>query len=275
MPCRFTLVLLTDPAGFCIVDRLTHVLLHATCNISTCNVSTSENYMMRWIFRMGQDIFDLLYPVSCLVCGDRLTDKGHLCAYCINYAFQPANTEGMESSNGMVLPDWIAMQDVLWEFDKGGFLQDVLHHLKYSGLAELGMLLGRQLGFKLRKNIWMHISDDTVLLPVPLHPSRQKKRGYNQSALIAQGISEITGAVPAGSSSVVRIRNTRSQTGLNAHMRKKNLHGAFQVHDFELFRDKQVIIVDDVITTGATAFELAGIIREHAGKIGVASVARA
>ena len=231
--------------------------------------------MIRWLFGLGQDVFDLLYPVSCLVCGDRLTDKGHLCTYCINYAFQPANTEGAESSKGMVLPDWIAMQDVLWEFDKGGFLQDVLHHLKYGGLAELGILLGRQLGYKLKKNIWLHISEDTVLLPVPLHPTRQNKRGYNQSELIARGISEITGSVAAGKSSVARVRNTRSQTGLNAHLRKKNLHGAFQIHDMELFRDKQVIIVDDVITTGATVFELAGIIRESAGQIGIASVARA
>ncbi len=231
--------------------------------------------MIDRLLGIGNDLFELLYPVSCLVCGDRLSDDSYLCTYCADYAFQSSNEENRESSEGLILPDWIAVQDALWEFDKGGYLQDVLHHVKYSGLASLGVFLGEKLGYKLLKNRFISISDETVLLPVPLHPSRQRKRGYNQSALIASGISGVTGACVADEGAMQRIKNTRTQTGLHAGSRRKNLSGAFLLVDADVFRDKAVIIVDDVITTGATVFELAEQIRVTSRKIGIATIARA
>jgi ComF family protein len=231
--------------------------------------------MLKVILKIGGDIFDLLYPVSCLVCGDRLNDQRHLCSYCLRHAFVPTNEEGRESSQGLVLPEWVAMQESLWEFDKGGFLQDVLHHVKYSGLADLAVALGEELGYKLLGNRFLTVSSDVVLLPVPLHPYRQRKRGYNQSVLIAGGISNVTGAQVAPGRAVRRIRNTRTQTGLNASSRRKNLSGAFELVDADLFRGRDVIVVDDVITTGATVFELSGQVRGQCCRIGVATVARA
>ncbi len=231
--------------------------------------------MVELLFKSGKDLFDLLYPVSCLVCGDRLDDPCHLCSYCMEHAFVPTNEEGQESSKGMVLPEWITMQDALWEFDKGGFLQDILHYVKYGGLADLGIALGEQLGLKLLKNRFLDWNHETMLLPVPLHPSRQRKRGYNQSALIANGISLVTGMQTAPEGAMRRIANTRTQTGLNASARRKNLSGAFQLVNADPFRDCNIIIVDDVITTGATAFELAACVREYCRLIGVATIARA
>jgi ComF family protein len=231
--------------------------------------------MINLLLRTGKDLFDLLYPVSCLVCGDRLGDSDHLCSYCMEHAFVPTNEEGRESSEGLVLPDWITMQDSLWEFDKGGFLQDVLHHVKYGGLADLGIALGEQLGLKLLKNQFLDITEEAVLLPVPLHPSRMRKRGYNQSALLARGISLVTGVPTVPEGAMRRIRNTRTQTGLNASSRRKNLSGAFELVDAEPFRDCNVIVVDDVITTGATVFELAAMVRSSCRLIGVATIARA
>ncbi len=231
--------------------------------------------MISQLLQSGNDLFDLLYPVSCLVCGDRLDDDRHLCSYCMEHAFMPTNEEGEESCEGLVLPGWITMQDALWEFDKGGFLQDVLHHVKYRGLADLGIALGEELGYKLLKNRFLRIADDTILLPVPLHPSRQRKRGYNQSELIARGISTVTGARIAPERAMRRVKNTRTQTGLNASARKKNLSGAFELVDEEPFRGRRVVVVDDVITTGATAFELAAQVRRLCGDIGVATIARA
>ncbi len=231
--------------------------------------------MINQILRIGRDLFELLYPVSCLVCGDRLSDQSHLCSFCMDYAFQPSNQEGRESCEGIILPDWITMQDALWEFDKGGFLQDVLHHVKYSGLAELGIVLGKRMGRKLKDNKYIRVSESSVLLPVPLHSKRQRKRGYNQSALIAEGISKVTGAVMADRGEVIRTRNTRTQTGLNAESRRKNLAEAFCLGNTDFFRGKTVVIVDDVITTGATAFELASKVRPFCGPIGVATIARA
>ncbi len=231
--------------------------------------------MYKLLFRTGKDLFDLLYPVSCLVCGDRQVDRHHLCPYCMDHAFEPSNEDGRESSEGLVLPGWITMQHTLWEFDKGGFLQDVLHHVKYSGLAALGVTLGEKLGHGLLDNPYLRVTRETTLLPVPLHPARERKRGYNQSFLIALGIANVTGAEIAPQSAVKRTRNTRTQTGLNASNRRKNLSGAFEVRQMKVFTNQDVVIVDDVVTTGATVFELASLIRDYCGKIGVATIARA
>jgi len=231
--------------------------------------------LVKLIKTFRDDLTGLLYPVTCLVCGDRLRDQTHLCSYCLNYAFVPFEREGRESGGGMILPDWIAMQDALWEFDKGGYLQDVLHHLKYNGLEKLGRALGRQLGGKLRHNYWMAPLEDSLLLPVPLHSSRQRKRGYNQASLIAGGVAEVTGAETVGSNAVIRIRNTATQTGLNARVRRKNIGGAFHLVQSEQFRNRPVIIIDDVITTGATVMELASLIRPEAACIGIVTVAKA
>lgn len=231
--------------------------------------------MIQQCYRILEDLSGLLYPVTCLVCGDRLGDNAYLCGYCMDHAFPVSGEQGWESGTGMVLPEWIAMQEALWEFDKGGYLQDVLHHLKYSGLADLGRLLGERLGYRLMRNRFMAVSHRTVLLPVPLHPARQRKRGYNQSTLIADGIATVTGAQTAMNGAVVRASNTRTQTGLSAMARKENLKGVFHLRDVEPFRRREVIIVDDVITTGATAFELAGQIRRFTLKTGVATIARA
>ncbi len=251
--------------------------LHA--NQLLADTLTSIHYQLKIMFkillRAGNDLFELLYPVSCLVCGDRQVDRRHLCRYCLDHAFEPSNEDGSESSEGLVLPEWMTMQHTLWEFDKGGFLQDVLHHVKYSGLADLGVALGEKLGKELSKNRYLGISHKTILLPVPLHPARERKRGYNQSFLIAFGIANVTGAEIAPHGAVQRNRNTRTQTGLNASNRRKNLSGAFAISEQLTFVNRDVIIVDDVITTGATVFELASLIRGYCGKIGVATIARA
>ncbi len=231
--------------------------------------------MIKRICTYGRDLFELLYPVTCLVCGDRVQKETHICSYCLDYAFEPANPEGKESCEGMILPEWIVMQDALWKFDKGGFLQDVLHHMKYSGLAGLGLALGRRLGYHLKNNKWMDLQNNLILLPVPLYISRQRKRGYNQAALLARGVSEVLGAGLADETAVVRIKNTRTQTGLNAGMRKKNIDGAFRLQQKESFRNTRVLIIDDVITTGVTTFELAMMVSDLSDSIAIATLARA
>ncbi|MEX0680276.1 MAG: phosphoribosyltransferase family protein [Balneolales bacterium] len=226
-------------------------------------------------FSLGKDVFELIYPVTCLVCGDRVGEDSQLCTYCLKYAFEPANAGGMESCDGIILPDWIVMQDSLWEFDKGGFLQDILHYAKYNGFASLCVVLGRELGYKIRYNRWLDSRRSVILLPVPLHPARQRKRGYNQSAKIAEGIAEVTGSAVADSKSVVRVRNTRTQTGLNSTLRWENTLNAFSLNRGEVFNGQTVLIVDDIITTGATTLELAKIVRDHCASVGIVTVARA
>jgi ComF family protein len=132
-------------------------------------------------------------------------------------------------------------------FHKESSLQLALHAMKYEGLFTLAGSFGRQLGE------WMLAGGDTpdidCIVPVPLHPLKKIERSYNQSEKIAEGVA---GALhrPVRRDLLFRKRNTRSQTGLTAEARKKNLEGAFQAAlDIGL---RHVLLVDDVVTTGAT-----------------------
>lgn len=221
------------------------------------------------------DLFDLLYPVSCLVCGDRMLKSSYLCPYCLDHAFVHTDREGYESDSGFILPDWISMQESLWHFDKGGYLQELLHHLKYSGLVDLGRVLGKELGYKLEHHEMMQQFEKPRLMPVPIHSKRYRRRGYNQAELIARGIAEVTGAGLIPGEVVTRVKNTPTQTGLDAKIRRRNIADAFSCVQPQALREKDILIVDDVITTGATVMELASLLGREAKSVGIVTVARA
>ena len=115
-----------------------------------------------------------------------------------------------------------------------------------------------------------------ILLPVPLHPKKKRYRGYNQAQLIASGVAEVTGIPIIHEESVVRHRFTITQTGQNLQGRMKNLQEAFKVLRPEDIAQKRVIIIDDVFTTGATAFALSNILKkEGMNKSGILTVCMA
>lgn len=164
------------------------------------------------------------------------------------------------STSDVILPESVYQQYALWNFDKGGALQDLLHALKYDGLAavgeEVGTLLGRRLmDHYLSDYVWP--PEDYVLLPVPLHSLKLRMRGYNQARQIALGIERSTGIKIIEEDAVRRVRNTKSQTGFSVDKRMENIQGAFEIKVAHFITGKVVIIVDDVFTTGATTFELA------------------
>lgn len=132
-------------------------------------------------------------------------------------------------------------------FHKKSSLQVALHAMKYERLFNLGIIFGRQLGE------WMlsdgNIEDIECIVPVPLHPLKKIERSYNQSEKIAEGIGQAL-RKSVRSDLLVRKKYTRSQTGLTAEDRKKNMDSAFQVTQGIMLR--HVLLVDDVLTTGAT-----------------------
>ena len=125
----------------------------------------------------------------------------------------------------------------------------MLHKLKYNGKREIGVELGRRLGMEL-KNAPLYQSIETVI-PVPLHPKKQRKRGYNQSEQIACGIAEVTGW-RIDSKSVTRNIFTATQTRKTRMERWENVAEVFTVTQAEALTGRHVLLVDDVITTGAT-----------------------
>ncbi|MFO7891595.1 MAG: ComF family protein [bacterium] len=135
----------------------------------------------------------------------------------------------------------------LWPYIK--IIESLIHQIKYHHRKKLGFFLGKIAGRLLHEEL--KTTGEEVIIPVPLHKIRYRERGYNQSSLLAQGISEYI-KLPIYEQIMVRIKNTKSQTTLNAQQRSSNLKNAFSVTDSQKIHNKTIFLVDDVSTTGAT-----------------------
>ncbi|MDR2914506.1 MAG: ComF family protein [Tannerella sp.] len=134
-------------------------------------------------------------------------------------------------------------------FEKDGITQKLIHSLKYKGNKVLAEYLGRTAALEL-KNYGFYASADTII-PIPLHAKKEKQRGYNQSELIAKGISSIYGC-KMENKLLKRISDTKSQTRKSVYDRHVNVEEVFVITDAEYLYGKHILLVDDVITTGAT-----------------------
>jgi ComF family protein len=134
-------------------------------------------------------------------------------------------------------------------FTNDGLLQHLLHGLKYGNKKEIGIYLGKQFGNDLKPVAWLSSVD--AIIPVPLHGKKERSRGYNQSLLIAKGMSEIL-QIPVYDNVLLRTRHTESQTQKTRSERIRNMQDAFQIRSAKDLADKHVLLIDDVLTTGAT-----------------------
>jgi ComF family protein len=134
-------------------------------------------------------------------------------------------------------------------FTEEGLLQHLLHGLKYKGKKEIGTYLGSRFAANLAATDWIKTID--AIIAVPLHPDKQAARGYNQSQLVAAAMGSKLG-LPAPETVLQRVRQTESQTRKSRAERAANMEGAFEVADKQAITGKHILIVDDVLTTGAT-----------------------
>jgi len=156
-----------------------------------------------------------------------------------------------------------------------GVLRDLIHLLKYQRVHPVAPLLGRLLGQALAG---VSLPENLLVVPVPLFKDKLRERGFNQAEQIARAFvrQHVSGAIQLDASSLVRSRQTASQTGLTRHQRRANVRGAFSVVRPERIMAKNVLVVDDVMTTGATVSECARVlVRAGARQVLVATVARA
>jgi ComF family protein len=160
-----------------------------------------------------------------------------------------------------------------------GGLRELIHLLKYEGIKPASGVLGRMLAeviLELQPSVEHR---NVVVVPVPLHARKLKQRGFNQAELIAQAALKL---IPSGGvrfelapSAMVRVRETSSQIGLTKRQRRENLRGAFCVNEPEKIAGQEILLVDDVLTTGTTASECARMLRRAgAVEVWVATVAR-
>ncbi|GIL22063.1 MAG: amidophosphoribosyltransferase [Bacteroidota bacterium] len=199
-----------------------------------------------------RDFVSLVYPNYCLGCSNALF-KGEeiLCTFCIsklpktNYLYDYNNPVMLRLQGRLRLKYGLAFL----KFRKGGLVQKLLHQLKYNNHPELGEALGRVFGHEMYENGYANEFD--VIIPVPLHASRKRARGYNQSAHIAKGIGAAL-KTPWDESISTRKVNTRTQTRKTKTERWHNVETVFDILDVNKIQDKRVLLVDDVMTTGAT-----------------------
>ena len=208
---------------------------------------------------IGAGMLDLLYPPTCLGCGARTpgTDLP-ICPRCLRHLERVDPAVLTAQVRRLPAAPVLDAADALWQFDKAGTLQRVQHGLKYGNRPRYGLALGRLMASAYRD---AHPAAPGALVPIPLHRVRLYERGYNQSAWLARGVADVVEA-PVYTDALVRTRNTRSQTHLSREGRWHNVRTAFAAPKPEAVRGQTVVLVDDVITTGATALAAADVLKQ-------------
>lgn len=201
---------------------------------------------------MLQEFIALVFPDFCLACSHVLQrGEAYLCTEC-RYVLPKTNSHLSEN---------IELEQKFWgkvpiqrtfsylKFVKGGRVQQLMHKLKYEGHKELAELLGNWYGYELAESDIAKQFD--LILPVPLHKSKLSKRGFNQSDYFAKGLSE---AMNVSWSTDILVRKTKTETQTNKKRLERwfNVKDIFEVNNPDLVLGKSILIVDDVITTGAT-----------------------
>ena len=195
----------------------------------------------------------LFYPKRCVICGDSLIhNEDHFCLECslklpkTNYHLCDENRAVDRFAGKIPL---IKASSYLY-YDKDGIGQTLIAEIKYRKNQELGKWFGAYLAKDLVTSSHF-FQDIDYLVPVPLHPKKQRQRGFNQAEIIAKGVSQITN-IPLETKNLYRSKANSSQTKKGVYERWKNTTGIFEIKDKHLFAGKHILLIDDVLTTGAT-----------------------
>lgn len=198
------------------------------------------------------DLIELFFPTLCVTCENRLvTQEKFLCIEC--WHDLPVTNFHFDTENKVAKLFWgrvkLKNATAYFAYNKGSNYQHLIHFIKYKGLKELGFETGRRFGIALSASPDFNSVD--FLVPVPLHPKKQKQRGYNQSEWIARGISESL-QKPVSANNLQRNLHTSTQTRKTRYERWENVENIFEVTRPEEFENKHILLIDDVVTTGST-----------------------
>ena len=219
------------------------------------------------------DFFNLFFPDLCIVCNSHLVNQEELiCTKCLYNL--PKTNYHKEIENPVSQLFWgrtkVEYATGFFTFSKGSKYQGMMHKFKYHGNKEIGYVLGKSFGNQLRNSVFNQID---IIIPVPLHKSKLKKRGYNQSEWIAKGLSE-TIKKPLDIKSFIRSVATETQTRKSRFERWKNVEKIFKVTNENALKGYHILLVDDVVTTGSTLEACANAILEIKDtKVSIAALA--
>ena len=198
------------------------------------------------------DFVSLLFPELCAACRETLMANEHLICTACRYNL-PFTNFHLQADNIVARQFWgkipLEAAYAMCYFTKGGSIQNLMHQFKYKGMQQIGNLLGNMAGDQLNKNPIFASVD--MVIPVPLHKTRMRQRGYNQSACFAEGLAQKLPAV-VEVDNLVRKTATETQTHRSRFARFENMQEVFAVINPERLINKHVLLVDDIVTTGST-----------------------
>ncbi len=210
----------------------------------------SKSQLSKW----KADFLHLVYPDVCLICNYELpnseTQLCHQCEKSLRYTY----FETFKEPSSLDKLFWgradLSATFAMLHFEKETSTQEILHHIKYRNKTMLAKEMGIRIGKKLLLNPDKYSSID-VLIPSPLHPKKKYLRGYNQSEMIAEGISKSIN-IPVNTQFLTKNTHNQSQTNKGRFLRWDNVSEVFQVNPEKLKNKKHLALVDDVVTTGST-----------------------
>lgn len=204
------------------------------------------------IAKIWNDLLSLVFPHVCALCGKSLIEgEDVICLYCL-YRL-PLTNFHHDRENKVELRFFgkipVQQASALFYFNKGSDFRHLIHLLKYKDRKDVGEMLGRFAGRELQKS--NSFQDIDYIIPIPLHKKKEKSRGYNQAESIALGLAESL-SIPIDKQSVIRVKANKTQTRKNVFQRWQNVQEIFQLVDANTLKGKHLLIIDDVLTTGAT-----------------------
>lgn len=227
------------------------------------------------VLEILRNVFDLIFPNQCVICGENMQPQEEvLCLKCL-YKIPRTNFH-LQPDNKLEKRFWgkanVEHATAFFFFQKGSPYRHLLHLLKYKKRADVGRVLGHYAAIDLLESEAFREFD--YIVPVPLHPNKLRKRGYNQSECIAEGLAEVLN-VQVETKTLFRAIENPTQTKKSVYERWENTDGIFDITNVETFADKHVLLVDDVLTTGSTLIACVQALKKSNCKVSVFTLASA
>ncbi|MGB0890732.1 MAG: ComF family protein [Flavobacteriaceae bacterium] len=199
-----------------------------------------------------KDIFYLFFPKICATCSSRLLQNEELvCIECRHDLPIICYNNYKKNKIAAIFYGRVPIENAIsfLYFNKGGKTQELIHQLKYKGNENIGDFIGKWFGQNLKKS--NEFIDIDYIIPVPLHPNKLKKRGYNQLTSFGKSLSSILN-IPYKTGILLKVNTSKTQTYKKRFERFSDNETKFQISDIAFLENKHILLIDDVITTGAT-----------------------